>query len=163
MDAACTSIRRNSRKLDAARFGKPRSEETVRKMRENMPKGEKSVHWKGGISFEPYCPKFNKEFKERVRAFFDYKCVECGTPQKETKLGVHHVNFDKQSCCNDKVPLFVPLCPSCHTKTIHNREHSEQYFTEIINNYYGGRCYCTKEEMIVIEREKRQKGRIMKV
>src|SRR5208337_386546 len=29
--------------------------------------GEKSPGWKGGISFEPYCIKFNKEFKERVR------------------------------------------------------------------------------------------------
>ena len=144
------------RKLSEARIGKPRSEETIRKMRENMPKGEKSVHWMGGVSFFPYCQKFNNEFKERVRAFFNHQCVECGTPQKEKKLGVHHVNFDKQSCCNDTFPLFVPLCPSCHTKTNHNREYWEQYFTDMINKYYGGKCYYTKEEMPAIKRVKHQ-------
>lgn len=112
------------------------------------PSGENSPGWKGGISFEPYCPRFNNKFKERVRTFFGYQCVECGTPQIERKLHVHHVNFRKDTCCSkDVTPLFVALCDSCHGKTGYNREYWQQHFTEIINTYYGGKCYFTVEEM----------------
>jgi hypothetical protein len=109
--------------------------------------GSDHHNWKGGISFEPYCPKFTNEFKERVRAFFDYQCLNCGTPQNGYKLHVHHVNFDKETCCNESIPLFIPLCRSCHTKSNHHRESSSKYFTEIIQTYYQGKCYFSKEEM----------------
>ena len=118
------------------------SVETRAKMGEAR-KGERNNLWKGGISFEPYCIKFTKEFKERVRKFFNYICVECGTTQEENKkkLSIHHVNFDKQSCCNDTKPLFVSLCHSCHSKTNSNRVFWEYWFTEMINHLYEGRCY----------------------
>jgi hypothetical protein len=109
--------------------------------------GKNSALWKGGISYEPYCPRFTKEFKERVRAFFGYQCIECGTPQNGELLHVHHVNYNKQSCCDNTIPLFVPLCRGCHTKTTHSkRKDWENHFTDIINQYYGGKCYFTKDE-----------------
>lgn len=108
-------------------------------------KGNSNPAWKGGISFEPYCPRFTKEFKERVRAFFDHKCVECGASQNGSKLPVHHVNFRKDACCaKDVIPLFVPLCPSCHSKTQFNRPFWQYWFTEMINHQYGGKCYLPK-------------------
>lgn len=111
-------------------------------------RGENCPAWKGGISFEPYCPKFNNEFKERVRAFFGYQCVECGYAwhEGEPRLAVHHVTFNKETCCDSSVPLFVPLCKSCHMKTGYRRDFWQQHFTDMINQYYGGRCYLTKEE-----------------
>jgi|WetSurMetagenome_2_1015567.scaffolds.fasta_scaffold96891_2 hypothetical protein len=110
--------------------------------------GEKSPGWKGGHSYEPYCIKFNNEFKERVRAFFGYQCVECGIPQNGYKLHVHHVNFKKNSCCDETTPrLFVPLCLECHLHTNGKRLYWEQHFTDMINQYYEGKCYLTKEEM----------------
>jgi hypothetical protein len=108
--------------------------------------GEERHNWKGGASYEPYCPKFNKEFKERVREFFGRVCVECGTPERGKKLSVHHVNFNKMSCCDGTRPLFVPLCPSCHSKTNYNRDYWEEHFTEMLTNYFGGKCYLTTEE-----------------
>ena len=110
-------------------------------------RGERSPAWKGGISFEPYCILFNKEFKERVRAFWGNKCPVCGKTGEEsgTALCVHHVGYDKDVCCNDNERLFVPLCPSCHGKTNANREMWEEYFTYIIG-IHGGKCYYTKEE-----------------
>jgi hypothetical protein len=134
------------KKISDARKGRKMTEETKRKIGD-AHRGALSSTWKGGISFEPYCPKFTKEFKERVRAFFDHKCVECGTPQNDKKLSVHHVNFNKQSCCDDSLPLFVPLCRKCHTKTNYNRIFWKYWFTEMINLLYGGKCYFTKEEM----------------
>jgi hypothetical protein len=131
-------------------LGKHRSEETKRKLSE-ANKGEKSHLWKGGISFAPYCQKFNNEFKERVREFFGRECVECGAPEEDNgeRLNVHHVNFRKDACCaEDVTPLFVTLCRSCHAKTSHNnRVFWEFWFTELINHQYGGKCYLTKEEV----------------
>jgi hypothetical protein len=45
--------------------GTKRNEETRRKLSE-CKQGEKHPNWKGGISFEPYCPKFNADLKRRV-------------------------------------------------------------------------------------------------
>jgi len=108
--------------------------------------GPKHPQWKGGVSFEPYCPKFTKEFKERVRAFFNYTCVECGVAQGTRNLDVHHVNFNKKTCCDQSIPLFVSLCKSCHGKTDHNRVFWEYWFTEMINHLYGGECYLHKQD-----------------
>ena len=33
-------------------------------------KGDNNSNWHGGISFEPYCIKFNKDYKESVRELF---------------------------------------------------------------------------------------------
>ena len=111
---------------------------------------ENHPQWQGGISFEPYCPLFNESFKERVRAYFDNKCVTCGnTPQNE-ELHVHHVAYNKTACCDDTPKMFVVLCRSCHTKTNHNREHYEKLFAELIQTKYHGRSYFTMEEWALL-------------
>jgi hypothetical protein len=139
-------------KISKARIGMVKSEETRRKLSEaaKLNTGPLSSNWRGGVTFAPYCQKFNKEFKERVRAFFGHQCIECGTPQGSIPLAIHHVNFNKQTCCDGSIPLFVPLCFSCHGKTHYNREYWEQHFTSIIQQYYGGKCYFTKEEFLCV-------------
>ena len=127
-------------------LGKKHSPETIQKMRD-VKKGENNPNWRGGSSFEPYCVKFNNEFKERVRNFFGRKCVECGIDEcdNDVRLHVHHVNFRKDSCCSTAViPLFVTLCTSCHSKSNYNREYWEDRFTRLINEKYGGQCYLPK-------------------
>lgn len=137
------------RKMSEARKGIKYSKETKAKIGAywiGKVDGDKNPAWKGGISFFPYCPKFTKEFKERVRKFFGYICVECGKHQNlfKQKLDIHHVNFDKMVCCDDTKPLFVPLCRSCHSKTNHASDHFEQKFTDLILEQYGGNCYVEK-------------------
>jgi hypothetical protein len=120
----------------------------------NSNSGYKSSTWKGGISFEPYCPLFNKIFREKVRSFFGRKCIECGkleinnfigSRKNYTLLAVHHVSYDKKTCCkegelvNDR--QFVVLCNSCHTKTNFNRTYWTQHFKEIISSKFNGKCY----------------------
>ena len=123
------------------------SEETRRKMSESKL-GDRCSAWRGGISFLPYCQKFNREFKDRVRAFFGYRCIECGKTEDENgkKLHVHHVNYDKMVCCNDVKPLFVALCTSHNSKANFNRTYWEDHYTTIVNERYGGQCYLPKEE-----------------
>lgn len=117
-------------------------------MSENM-RGENSPGWKGGLSFGQYCPKFSSEFKERVREFFGRKCVECGKTEEENgrKLSVHHVNYDKNTCCHDGPALFVATCVYHNTKANTDRKLWQKHYTDIINEKYGGKCYFTREEM----------------
>jgi hypothetical protein len=68
--------------------------------------------WKGGASFEPYCPKFNTNLKERVRDRFDRRCPLCDKQENENiflkngktrKLSVHHVYTEKMACCESRI------------------------------------------------------------
>lgn len=88
--------------------------------------GGKSGTWQGGISFEPYCVKFNNMFKNYIRTKFNNKCFLCGksTKTNSRKLDVHHVNYNKDCGCDgDLTCQFVPLCRCCHTKTNTNRDY----------------------------------------
>jgi hypothetical protein len=104
---------------------------------------ENNPAWKGGTSFEPYCPKFNRAFKKNVRDFFGNTCVVCGTHQSDLprQLDVHHVNYDKMTCCNDTKPMFVPLCQPCHTRVMHDEKFYEKLFTDLINSKYAGESF----------------------
>lgn len=105
--------------------------------------GHLNPNWRGGTSFGKYCPKFNPKFKERVREFWGRKCGICGRIEStlSRKLSVHHVNYEKMSCCNDAPPLFIPLCNACHTKTNFKREYWEHSLTEFIMIYFDGDSY----------------------
>jgi len=106
--------------------------------------------WYGNVRYyegPQYCEKFNSDLRERVRAYWGYVCFECGTPQNGSTLHVHHVHYNKKACCDGSPRDMVPLCTSCHAKTNRNRKYWESYFTEMLMDYYGGKCYFTKEEM----------------
>jgi len=105
--------------------GKFCSRECYGKWRSENITGEADPHWRGGKSFEPYCPKFNAKFKEYVRDKFGRVCFLCEKTEIENgrRLDVHHVNYDKDcGCGSDLTCQFVPLCVSCNSKVNFNRE-----------------------------------------
>lgn len=112
--------------------------------------GENSPMWMGGVSFEPYCKKFNSDLKNRVRLFFNNRCILCGDSPTGYKLSVHHVNYNKNTCCDDTKPVFATLCRKCHALTsTRNKEQRQSYedtISKIITETYGGRCYLSVEE-----------------
>jgi hypothetical protein len=112
--------------------GRKLPEETCLKMRASR-KGENNPAWRGGISFSPYCPKFNEMFKEKVRAYYNYNCPICGKTQEQNgrRLHVHHVDYNKQTCCDGSKPRFIALCDSCHSKTNHNRDYWRGFFGSV--------------------------------
>lgn len=116
--------------------------------RDHGQSGPNATNWKGGASFKRYCPKFNEEFKERVRVFFDRTCVLCSKPEHDNKkrLSVHHVTGNKRMCCDGETPAFVSLCESCHHRVHNNMEQYQIYFLELIEQNHGGKCYYTKNE-----------------
>lgn len=95
----------------------------------NSRKGSGNANWRGGKSFEPYCYKFNEEFKEYIRNKFERKCYICGISEedqlpnakKKHRLYIHHVDYNKNDICNGYSWAFIPLCSPCHSKTNGNR------------------------------------------
>ena len=114
-------------------LGYRHTEEVKRKLSETN-RGENSPNWQGGISFEPYCPKFNEQFKESIREKFGRKCFLCSKDENDNnckKLSVHHVQYNKNCGCDDSLKCdYVPLCMSCHMKTNHNRDYYERSIIE---------------------------------
>jgi len=125
--------------------------EARKKQSETIKKSFVDHQWYGSIKYydgPQYCEKWTEELRERVRAYFGYVCAECGTPQTKRKLAVHHVHYNKKLCCDDTPRTLVPLCPSCHVKTnTGDRENWSNHFQDIIDAYYDGKCWFTKEEM----------------
>ena len=127
---------------------------------ENQPKekrkryGETAPNWKGGISYEPYCPKWNNDLRTRIRAFFEYRCIICGKPQNENitssgriyKLSCHHVEYNKQACCDGRPVHFAALCHKHHMETNGSRDKWEEMLHRIIDEIYDGKSYYTKAE-----------------
>lgn len=125
---------------NSPRFGKHPSEETRKKM-SDAQKGEKHYNWQGGISFEPYCEKFNGEFKEYIRRKFGRVCFLCGKTEEENgrRLSVHHLNGNKNCGCDgDKTCQFVPLCVSCHRKVHSKKVDWEKKIKDKMRNKLNG-------------------------
>lgn len=141
-------------KMSKSRMGRLVSPETRAKISKSQC-GEKANNWHGGLSFEPYCPKWNNDLRRRIRAFFEYRCVACGKPQNENltadgrvyQLHCHHVTYNKSTCCDDKPVHFTALCNRHHGMTNKDRDRWEAMLHRIIDEVYGGRSYYTKEEM----------------
>lgn len=119
--------------------GKKASEETKKKLSISHS-GERSIFWKGGISFEPYPVGWNKELKEIIRNRDDYTCKMCGIKQIDLsgrckKLHVHHIDYDKNNL-NPK--NLIALCINCHAKTstVKDRNQYIEYFNKIIIQNY---------------------------
>lgn len=115
-------------------YGKEIAEEQREKISKNHAdfSGENHPNWQGGISFDPYCTKFNNVLKEEIREKFGRVCFLCPKTEKEEgrKLSVHHVDYNKGQGCNGLRWLLVPLCRSCNTKVNNNREYWQNFITE---------------------------------
>lgn len=118
--------------------------------------GPNNPNWNNGSSFEPYCEKFNKYFRQRVRAYFGDVCFICGLPAEEhfaknthMLLTVHHVHYDRGVCCNGNPEIFVPLCYYHNIKCNSNREWWVSWFESILlKEPYNGKTYFTHEEYV---------------
>ena len=107
--------------------------------------GKDAPGWKGGVSYDSYCKFFDEPLKNAIRNYFDNVCFECGEnieENKNRKMSVHHVNYQKScGCDNTQFCIYVPLCGSCHISTNHNRWYWYSYFMTKLAmrnpNYYA--------------------------
>lgn len=108
-------------KIRKSKKGKPRSEESKRKVsatKQGIPYDE----WKNFACRKNYCPKFTEACRESNREKYGRKCFICGKSEKANgqKLSVHHVDMNKAQGCESNWKL-VPLCKHHHA-TSHNDE-----------------------------------------
>lgn len=104
--------------------------------------GKNCYLWCGGSSFTPYCFKFNNNRKKSVREFFGNMCICCGKSVTENvvkhfgqvELSVHHIEHDKEEGCNGKPFNLVPLCNTCHSKELKNKNSYKKYINKILND-----------------------------
>lgn len=88
--------------------------------------GSNAPTWKGGISFEPYPPEFNKAFKKQIRKRDKYRCAICRFPGNH----VHHIDYCKK---NTEPNNCITLCASCHATTNSDREYWQIVLQDILN------------------------------
>ncbi len=121
-------------RLRQVNIGKKLTEEHKKKL-SDAKLGDKSRTWLGGVSFIPYCPKFNRRLKEEIRNKFNRRCYHCNKDEKNDtcKLHIHHVDYNKNTLCNGKTWPLLPLCRKCHLKTNHNR----YYWFNLLINYWA--------------------------
>ena len=125
--AATNRSEETRKKLSIANTGKTQSKEAREKM-SIAQTGERNGNWNGGSSFKPYCPKFNEQYKEKIRDKFGRKCFLCDKTEKENKqkLSVHHIGYNKNCGCDEIQKIedcrCVPLCRRCHNMTGSNRD-----------------------------------------
>jgi hypothetical protein len=128
-------------------YGKPPSLDH----RAKIVEGKIGGFWYGNVRYNDvpqYCEKYNENLRRRVRAYFGHRCFECGMPQLGINLSIHHVHYNKKTCCDGSPNDLVPLCLACHAATNTNRDYWEKHFTHML--YSGnpsGKCFFTREEM----------------
>lgn len=121
----------SKKKSSKANRERKRDEETRKRMSENHTdvSCERNPNWRGGVSFIPYCPKFNRILKERVRDRDNRTCQLCSEKENGRRLTVHHVHYDKENCHPD----LISLCNKCNPKVNFNRQYYEMLFMNKLN------------------------------
>lgn len=110
----------------------------------HLPRGKDHMFWKGGISYLPYCFRFNKRRKEATRKFFGYRCLICGKHQtenivgnREISLSIHHVYHNRDEGCNGIPFNLVPLCHLCHGYENTNEEEYRRYLLKTLEDGFS--------------------------
>jgi len=118
--------------LNSEKFKSVVNSDKTRKNRSESHKGEKCYNWKGGISYLPYCERFNEKLKESIRERDNRICQECGKTELENgkKLTCHHIHYKKEDCDPD----LISLCISCNSKVNFNRNYWEEHFMVLLIN-----------------------------
>ena len=134
----------------------PRREELLRKNREGHLKIfdlEKNPMWLGGKSFEPYSPKFNKEFKNIIKLRDNFCCLNCGLSEqthiflKGKQMTVHHIDYDKKNTCLQNC---CTLCNICNIKANINRIEWTTFFQDKLSERYGYQYPKLEKEILLL-------------
>lgn len=125
------------------RRGRKQSEKQKEKTRLRMMGNAYSVgvnvgpnhpQWKGGISKEPYCCMWTKEYKEEIKERDGYKCLNPHCWNKDYGLTIHHLDYNKKNCHPKNL---ITLCRSCNSRANKNENSWMALYQLILNQRYG--------------------------
>ena len=119
-------------KLSESLKGRKLSDEHRAKLGLNCARGENHHNWRGGISFEPYCPIWAcKEFKEYIKERDGYKCQnpDCWGTADHLPLAIMHIDNDKMNCHPDNL---ITGCISCNSRANKDRKWHTLWYKAIM-------------------------------
>jgi hypothetical protein len=91
-------------------------------------------NWKGGIAIEPYCDAWaDQNYKKDIMDRDGNKCMNPSCSGFCQKLGVHHINYDKQNCTPSNL---LTLCISCNAKANFKRSSWGKFYSKIVRHTY---------------------------
>lgn len=96
--------------------------------------------WKGGLSFLPYPPTFNNEFKNLVRLRDNFCCLNCGISEQKhlilfgKKLAIHHIDYIKENTCLQNC---CAACNNCNLLANTKREYWKEFYQNKLSERYG--------------------------
>jgi hypothetical protein len=98
--------------------------------------GPGNHEWRGGISYEPYCPIWkDKEYKQDIRERDNNKCLN---PYCEFKnpndLIIHHIDYDKKNCSPSNL---ITVCRSCNNKANKDRGWHTAWYQALMYRRYN--------------------------
>ena len=106
-------------------------------------KGEGNPNWQGGLNKDGYSYRFNKQLKEKIRNRDNRICQCCGLKEnnhirgnKQIKLTVHHIDYNKQNCKEDNL---ISLCNKCNIKANTNRDYWYSFYKYKIEENIGAK------------------------
>ena len=97
--------------------------------------GPKNHQWKGGLSYEPYCPIWkDREYKQDIKERDGYKCLNPDCWRRDDRLHIHHIDYNKKNCFPNNL---ITVCRSCNAKANKDREWHTAWYQAIIKNRYN--------------------------
>lgn len=141
-----------SRKKRRQIMNRPEIKERIRQA--NL--GENNPNWQGGISFDPYCEKFNPSKKKEVRDKYNNCDYLTGIHRdicnkdkngKIHELSVHHIDYNKDQGCDEIPWKLIPVSKSHNSMFNKNKpfweklilyslEYDKEYYKENIINIF---------------------------
>lgn len=98
-----------------------------------LKSGPNSCWWKGGISCEPYCQDWTKEYKEYIKERDGYICLNPGC-RSISRLVVHHIDYNKKDCSPQNL---ITVCNVCNLSANHNRGWYTFWYQAVLYNRYN--------------------------
>ena len=96
--------------------------------------GSTCVHWKGGLSLEGYCPVWSdKGYKTDIRERDNNICQNPYCFKTNSKLHIHHIDYDKKNCHPNNL---ITICGACNSRANKDREWHTEWYRCIMSKKY---------------------------
>lgn len=98
--------------------------------------GEGNHEWKGGVSFDGYCPIWkDKDYKNDIRERDGFKCNNPNCDSKNPEdLVIHHIDYNRKNCHPNNL---ITICRICNIIANKNREWHKEFYTSLIRNRFN--------------------------
>lgn len=84
----------------------------------------------GGSGSQSLYPKeWTYTLRQSIKRRDNFTCYVCQDEENIVAYHVHHIDYDKQNCCESNL---ITLCFSCHMKTNRDREQWQKFFEDNI-------------------------------